>query len=352
MQQELMLPVILVLALTGLLLVMLLYLTVRKTIGNRHRRRLESAMDVMRQPVFEWLQYGTATRHLRLTPSMVVHEAAELLLEQYTRVLSGDEFEARIRAFADSQFTSQYRERLRKPGRGTRLNTLRRIERFDMRHMEADLIGLLADPRKFSKMTTGEIALTFKLLARWDSDEMLPMLRQSRFTCSVYEGRLIAAGMSESALSRLLTDREAYPEAWILVAIDVIGLRRLEGMTDELLSLLEHPDSEFRIRSLKALSELSLVPADPRFLQHAQSGQWEERNMAAKLFGKLRDPIYTQPLLGLLSDPSWFVRSQAAQSIMQYPNGQALLQHAAEHAEDRYARDMAAEWKGRGLPNA
>ena len=74
--------------------------------------------------------------------------------------------------------------------------------------------------------------------------------------------------------------------------------------------------------------------------------------MAAKLFGKLRDPIYAEPLLQLLSDPSWFVRSQAAQSILHYPNGQAVLEHAAVHAEDRYARDMAAEWKGRGLPDA
>jgi hypothetical protein len=352
MQLEILIALIVVLSLASLLIAILLYLTLRKIIGNRHRRRLEAATAVMRTPVFEWLLYGKVTRHLRLDQSPAAYEAAEKLLDQYAQVLSGDEGEARIREFADKQFTARYRKRLSAPGEGLRLVTLRRMDRFAMRHMASDLLGLLEHPRKYRKMTTEEIVLTYKILAGWDSPVLLPKLQQSRLTISLYQQRLIVASMSESTLSRMLADREAYPDPWILATIDVIGIKRLEDKIDELLSLLQHPESEYRIRTLKALSELSLVPSDSRFLKHAESLLWQERNMAAKLFGKLRDPIYADALLGLLSDSSWFVRSQAAQSIKQYPGGQAVLDHAAEHAADQYARDMAVEWKERGRSNA
>jgi len=345
MGKEIAFAIILVLALAALLTVMFLYLILRKLAENRRRIRLNATSALLEKALLEWLLNGTDTRHMKQSGGKVAGEAAERLLERYAQVMSGDEVQARMRLYAEQVFTDRYRNCLRKPGGGTRMNTLRRIEIFDMRHMVHDLRGLMSRP---GRLTPEEKVQTCKLLAKWDSTALLPLLEGRSLAVSHYHRRLIAANMDEAAFGRLLADADAYPGEWQLAAIDVVGIKRMEGRMPALLSMLRHTEEEYRIRALKALSELSLVPADERFLQHAGDAGWEERNMAAKLFGKLRDPIYLDALIGLLSDPSWFVRSQSAQSLMRYPTGTALLEQAAASAEDRYAREIAAEWLIRG----
>jgi HEAT repeat protein len=58
--------------------------------------------------------------------------------------------------------------------------------------------------------------------------------------------------------------------------------------------------------------------------------------------------MYLPALNRLLSDSSWWVRSQAAQAILAFANGQVLLKNISVTAADPYARDIANEWWGRG----
>ena len=70
--------------------------------------------------------------------------------------------------------------------------------------------------------------------------------------------------------------------------------------------------------------------------------------MAIKACEYIRTPQLTLYLTELMSDSSFYVRSQAAQSLLRLENGVAILTELAVKAEDGYARDMAIQWLERG----
>lgn len=127
-----------------------------------------------------------------------------------------------------------------------------------------------------------------------------------------------------------------------------MGLKRDIEYLPHLEVQLKQEDVEIRIRSLRAIYEIGVIINPETYLPFVKSPIWEERLMIAKLF-QLLPLSYTLPHLQiLLEDESWWVRSQAARTMMNDKNGRESLEEYIENSSDRYAIDMAYEALGKG----
>jgi HEAT repeat protein len=133
-----------------------------------------------------------------------------------------------------------------------------------------------------------------------------------------------------------------------LRAIELLGWLRVSDGVDLLLQMMGEPDSETRIKVVKAAAAIG----DPRFLEPfhraLEDSQWEVRCQAARGLGVLGSPL-SVPLLGrALRDPQWWVRFHAAVSLAEVgASGEVELAEALE-GRSPAARDMARYLLERG----
>jgi len=71
--------------------------------------------------------------------------------------------------------------------------------------------------------------------------------------------------------------------------------------------------------------------------------------LAARLAGVMKSEETIDQLVELLQDSSWWVRSQAGQSITMFPQGKKILEDVMNSSNDSFARDMAWEWINKGV---
>lgn len=320
------------------------YLVVRKLWENAKRARIDGMKETYRQAVYGYLLSGSETRLIQPGRGSWKEEALEELLLQCATLFSGDDTTDRIRAFAEKYLSGRYRKLLKGRRWSLRVNSLYRVERFDLRMMAPELRAMA----EVSRTTPEEFTLIYKLLAWWGEPDVIGRIAGHRQIFPDFQRRLILSQMPPPLFLEAIRRLDELPEAWRYTAVDVIGIRRHAEYRAELDRLAESADVEMRIRALKALSQFDLVPPKEKYLTHALSDSWQERMMAAKLYGTIRDGMYAESLRTLLADAVWFVRSQAAQSLLSYANGSEELREIAATSEDKYAREMAAEWLERG----
>ena len=123
--------------------------------------------------------------------------------------------------------------------------------------------------------------------------------------------------------------------------IDVSALAFLEGK-------LNSDDPEVRIRTLKAINKIGAITNLEMYLSFVDSSIWEERLMVARLFRNISFEKALPYLKKLIQDESWWVRSEAAQTINQSRYGKEALKEIIENSSDPFAIDMAREYFKRG----
>jgi hypothetical protein len=130
--------------------------------------------------------------------------------------------------------------------------------------------------------------------------------------------------------------------------IDILRIRneRTYAFLHLLERLLETDQTELRIRALKALSNFGYMSPEglqliSGTLERWKNRSWQEKLMAAKLMGSVRDTVFLPHLHGMMGDESYLVREAAAAAISRYKNGAEWLRFIYAHHSDRYARDMA-----------
>jgi hypothetical protein len=162
------------------------------------------------------------------------------------------------------------------------------------------------------------------------------------------EYRTILARLDDTLFSQFLEGFHTLPAPMQYALLDMIGYKkdtRYLAFTEE---AFRNNRGEVRIKALKSLAAIGYVPSIDPYISLLKSPEWEERMLAAKLIGSLREKKVLQELTQLLHDPVWWVRSQAGQSVMMFPKGRQVLQKVAENSTDLFARDMAMEWINRG----
>lgn len=100
-----------------------------------------------------------------------------------------------------------------------------------------------------------------------------------------------------------------------LRTIELLGWLRVAGAVALLLRLMKDPDSETRVKVVKAATAIG----DPRFLEPfhdaLEDSQWEVRCQAARGLSVLGSPSSVPGLSRALRDPQWWVRFYAAVAL-------------------------------------
>lgn len=133
------------------------------------------------------------------------------------------------------------------------------------------------------------------------------------------------------------------------LVIEVVGHVKVEGLEDLLRMEVTQPSSpEGHLKALRALGEIGAADSVDLLRRELVSDRWEARAIAAWAVGQIQDDDSRPILSRLLADQHWSVRLNAAGALVALGRkGLEELAHAAESAEDPFARDVATHAIGR-----
>jgi hypothetical protein len=334
----------LTLSIVSVLFILLVYLTIRKTIANNNRKKIEQYKEKYNSLIFLFLTGQTLGRELNPV-SNLQQRAVEELLNKYTTVLEGEEERQRLTELAKLYMSNYYKKRLKSRRWSIRMNTLYNIEDFNMVSLADEVYSLTARKR----ITTEELVHVLRILALFRYPQMLELLTIRFNQFSEYEYRNILTRLQMKDFDQLVLHFHKSPISLQKATLDVISIKKEITYITFIENIFSSYSGEIRLRAIKALAEIGYVKDIDPYLELLYSSRWEERMVAAKLVGTLKEEKGLFRLIELLHDSSWWVRSQAGQAISQFSNGKEILQMVLETSMDVFAKDMAWEWLQKGV---
>jgi hypothetical protein len=296
-----------------LLLLLLFYLIIRKAIENGRRKQIDQVKEKMNPLLF-------------------------------TDVLEGEEEKRNLTNLAHQHLTDYYRQSLRSFRWSRRMNALYHIEDFRMNQLQADIESIV----KKGKFSKEEVVLSLRILASFHVPTLAGLLLKRGVQLNENDYRTILFRMDISQFEPFIIEFHHAVEPLKYALIEVISLKKEVAYVWFLENTFATSVGEVRLRALKAISSLGYVSNIQPYLPLFESTVWQERMMVTKLCGSLKDRDSLPNLKSMLADSSWWVRFQAGQSIMMFPNGVDILKNIYQSTEDPFVRDMAMEWMNKG----
>lgn len=265
-------------------------------------------------------------------------EAAENILLTYLRNTSNYNIRLKIYYFAKAHFLEYYKHGLESKSWSKRMNTMYRISDFRL----ASLVKY-TEKLKLKNRSLDEQFQILKMYSLLSKNKFVEKFLATKITFSETEYRMLFSLVEDEILVELLTKLDFLKLSAQYALIDTIALNGNMQFVELLEQLITHNNPEIRIRTLKALERIGVIKNIEMYTPFVQSSLWEERLMIAKLF-KHAPLSYTYPHLELLlQDENWWVRSQAANTIIDNRGGSEKLQQFVQTATDRYAIEIANE---------
>ncbi len=139
-----------------------------------------------------------------------------------------------------------------------------------------------------------------------------------------------------------LCEDKNVPLSRLAFIIDVLGFIRYQPAYQVLTKLAEKGERETRIRSIKAIGELSRPESLSFLLKIFKDESWEIRCQVAKAVGKIGDEKAIPELVKVLDDEVWWVRYNAAVALAKLgEEGLSALWSVAEGTGSDKARKVA-----------
>lgn len=320
-----------------------LYLMIKKMKDNKDRTRINDYKEEYQLPLFQFLNEGVKGESLNDRSPLQTRALVELLAG-YSKMFASPDIQERIQAFAEAHLQPFILSQLTHGRWSIRMNALYWIQDFKMESMREPLQRLYAT-KKISKAE--EIQL-LKLDVLFDEENLLARLTEPKHELTEFEYSLLFHSVGEEQFKPLIHAFDELPQVMRFALIDSIGVRNRMEYVLFLQELLGEDSMELRVRALKAVVGMEFYLDVSTLTVHLRAESWQERLMAIKACEYIRTPQLTPYLKELMSDPSFYVRSQAAQSLLRLENGEDVLREIAVKAEDGYARDMAEQWLERG----
>ncbi|WHY78832.1 hypothetical protein QNH20_06795 [Neobacillus sp. WH10] len=341
---ELFILSVLTISILCILVILLVYLTIRKAIDIKRREKIEKYKEIYNPLIFQLLTEGSYSR--ALTPeSPLQQKAIEELLSRYANVLEGEEESKRLTEFASMHLTEYYRKQLKSKKWSTRMNTLYHIDDFNMISLLDDVYGLT----KKNRLSHEELVHILRILALFQFQPLFQMLTNNYQYLSEYDYRHILIRIEKQQFDQFVLHFYKAELPLQKAVLEVISIKRERSYLPFIENSIHSNTGEVKLRSLKALAEIGYVKNINPYLDLLYSTKWEERMIAAKLIGSLKVEKAMPGLIELLHDQSWWVRYQAGQSICQFANGKDILRKVLETSNDVFAKDMAWEWLHKGV---
>lgn len=328
----------------SILVILLVYLLARKANDIRKRTLIEKQKEKYHTFIYANLMEGNYTR--RLTPRTDIQKiAVEELLNHYGKMLEGNQEKARMTELATLYLADYYRKQLKHRKWSYRMNALYYIEDFHLTSL-LDEVKSIIEQRKVSQ---DEIIHILRILASFQYQNLFEKLTIQFQALSENEYRNILIRLNSNSFEQFILGFQKCQQPLKNAILDVIAVKKeLKYLLFTEKVFMQH-SGETKLRALKALAELGYVKSIEPYLNLLHSHKWEERMVSAKLMGSLQEAKGLPRLIDLLQDQIWWVRSQAAQAIAKFPNGEKILQHVFETSQDPFARDMAWEWLHKGV---
>jgi hypothetical protein len=334
-----------------LLLVLYSYLLIRKWIFNKRRNKMEawtSRASMPDSPIERYVTMGENSR--QIVPRQPWHlHAFEAYLTHRLRVGGTQSEHERVYLLAEKIYGSLYRSRLNDRKAEVRLHTLAHIGLFLMKGLHAEVSAIAEGKRNKPE----ELWAALNVLAIFQ-DKKLPDWLLGTYgpmpLSSDHRYRQLLMALGTELLEELIDRFDMGNDLLQRNLLDVLRTRNIR--TEHYLALIERllcsPSDELRIRALKAAAGfgyLSQEAEDAHLVRYSDWRRypWEERLMAARLMGEVRNVEYQKLLEQMIGDERYAVRVEAAQSIDRYSDGDMHLMRIASLHADRYAREAAEE---------
>ena len=330
--------------LTAMLLIMLIYLIIRKAAENRLRLKVEDLKGSMNDKLLHCILTGDSLRSLQ-ADSKAKKLAIEQLLSKYAEILEGSDEKDNLKKLAELLLSDHYRRGLQSSKWSTRMNALFFTEAFRIEDIKVDVIAMM----KQRRITKEEKIKAMTILAQLQSKEIFQLVTEDYQDFSHLEYRNILSRLNQPGFEQFLLGYNSCQPELKFAVLDLIGLKKDLNYLQFAETVFSASRGEERIRSLKALVSIGFVRNLDNYLPLLKSVNWEERMLTARLAGTMKVEEALPDLVQLLQDPSWWVRSQAGQSIITFPHGKEILQGVLVESTDAFAKDMAWEWINKGV---
>jgi HEAT repeats len=341
---ELSFLIIITLLLFGALIILLMYLVARKTKDINKRRKIDSYKNKIDSTLFSLLTEG-GDHEVISNVNEIEKMAIEELLSKYVKTLEGKEEKERISELATYWLSEYYRKRLRSKRWSQRMNALYHIEDFHITVLLEEVLKLTHKKR----LTHEEMIHILRILASFQYNGFYELITSQYNHLSEFEYRGILLRLEQEQFHRFVIKFDSCSASLQTALFDVIALKKEIGYLTFSENVFFEKEGEVKLRALKALAEIGFVRSIGPYLELLNSSVWQERMVAAKLMGNIKEEKSIPGLIELLHDSSWWVRSQAGQSIMQFPNGKDILKSVLVTSKDAYAKDMAWDWLHKGV---
>ncbi len=315
-----------------------LYRIKGKTADKKIKNYIQEKQD-------QWYQYLNDEISLSQELIPVDHtemKAVEKIFLVYVKNVSSPIIQEKIRKFSNEYLRKYYSRLLRRKRWGLRMNALQRIVDFKIDSLaeqckKIEKKGNLSSEERFYLLLIQSIFYEAAFIEKFAglSSEL-----------SEYEYKKLLIGFDSEILKQLTYQMHKFAPVYQYYFIDVLGIRRNLDFLPFLEDNFSHEDSEIRIRSLKAISEIGIIINLNKYKVFLDSPLWEERLMLTKILGAFSlEQVYPY-LEKLLQDENWQVRSSAAKTIGVAKDGKSRLEAFIATAQDQYAIDMAREVLG------
>ena len=280
-------------------------------------------------------------QEIRSNPHKIV--VLERLLNGYVSVTKGGVASPLVKGLSEEFLSAHYAKQLSRKNWALRMNTLYYIEDFRMESLKP----VLKEKLDKSTQLDLETQQLIRTLASLDETATIPALARYpdapvRLYTDVFKRLDESTRLKElDAALRNEKTNSALKHA----AISYIGLAGLTSFLPYLENELRVQEGEMRIQSLKAILNMQYLSDPGLLLPFLESSSWPERMYASRIAGRLQLSRFKETLSTLLGDPVWWVRYSAAEALVQFSDGDILLSHLSANHPDRFARDMASQWK-------
>ncbi|SER44139.1 hypothetical protein SAMN04487944_104133 [Gracilibacillus ureilyticus] len=322
----------------SLLLILTCYVVIQRLINKRARLLINNYITKHADDWYDYLINEIDNEDL-IKPAYAQDFAAiEEILGKYKKNVTSNRLSLRISMFANDYMSHYYCKRLHHSRWSIRLNAIYRVLDFQIDSLTSTVIEMMDSGRKY---TDQEYFHMLKIVVNFQPEKAKEIFMRPPIKLGEFEYRQLLLLLHAETKDKLLLLFDNLPEPCQYALIKVIAEKNDRNKITFLEELIADKDKEMRIRALKAISVLGTISDVNRYLPIMDSKHWEERLMLAKILNYIPVEQSSQPLKRLMQDREWWVRYQAAKSLVNSARGKLILKEFIKETDDLYAKEMA-----------
>ncbi|MER1990267.1 MAG: HEAT repeat domain-containing protein [Solibacillus isronensis] len=300
---------------------------------NLKKRSFNKINHYIQQNDRDWYNYLVLNKPLR-NHSTTKNELAAIdtIFVSYVTSMNKEEILERASTYAALNMKNYYTKQLTSRDEADRLHALQRTLILDLEFLVPLIERRLKDNRTGSME---EYLLMLKVAAKYIRNLFLAHMYKPRLTFNDNEYQLLLSNIEDSYSDYFKDHFEELPIQLKLAFLEFSCLNR--NLDSSYLSLFEQLlNSEcagIRLRALRAISSYGEISHVKHYEVFVHSTHWEERLLLAEILRFVKEDDSYNYLKKLMLDPNSNVRKQAALSLMDLPEGQAILQQVSDSEE-------------------